>query len=299
MEWWKPHSYRSCRQLRRSPGAGNRSFHIFNGTASNDLTFDGVLTNGVLVKRGGGRMVMETTGGSPTRSRVVLEDGNLRFDAVQSGGGIEVNGGFLEASGVISGLAGNGGSVSPGSLGQPGTVQIFGALTLHTGVVCQLELNGSTAGSYDQFLAASPVVLLDQPVLAVTVGYNAAPGTDFVIIDNPNGSVQGQFAGLPNGAYATFSGQPYVISYSATRVILKRVFSSPMLNTASLSKEGEFQFRGVGDPNARYLIQASPDLAPGSWIDLGISSAAPSGAFRFDDTNAPLFPKRYYRALAQ
>ena len=95
------------------------------------------------------------------------------------------------------------------------------------------------------------------------------------------------------------SGQNFTISYAGGRaydVVLTRTTTPPMFSgLARYSRQG-FSFQGVGDPGARYVIQSSPTLLPGSWINLGTLTADALGAFRFEDTNITFYPRRFYRA---
>ena len=96
------------------------------------------------------------------------------------------------------------------------------------------------------------------------------------------------------------SGQNFTISYGTGRnydVVLTRAPTPPMFNDLARYTRGGFNFEGVGDPGARYVIQANTSLLPGNWITLGTLTAGATGAFRFEDANAPLYPRRFYRAV--
>jgi hypothetical protein len=57
-----------------------------------------------------------------------------------------------------------------------------------------------------------------------------------------------------------------------------------------------FQFVVLGQNNRSYVVQASSNLV--NWVSLN-TNVAFTGEFEFLDTNAPAFPRRYYRAFAR
>ena len=60
--------------------------------------------------------------------------------------------------------------------------------------------------------------------------------------------------------------------------------------------DGTTQIQGIGLAYLTYTIQAASNLNPIiQWSELGVSTANGSGVFSFTDTNAPLFPMRFYR----
>jgi hypothetical protein len=66
----------------------------------------------------------------------------------------------------------------------------------------------------------------------------------------------------------------------------------------SLSNRFE-QLTGQGLSNLTYTIQAASNLNPViQWSNIGAPVANSSGVFSFIDTNAPLFPRRFYRAVS-
>lgn len=57
--------------------------------------------------------------------------------------------------------------------------------------------------------------------------------------------------------------------------------------------DGSMRLWGMGAPGSNYTFQAATDLL--HWADLGCVPAGTNGLFQFTDTNAPLFPHRFYR----
>ena len=71
-----------------------------------------------------------------------------------------------------------------------------------------------------------------------------------------------------------------------------------MISIAAVTNSLHLQ--GAGLSNLTYTIQASTNLSPiVTWTSLGMFLANSNGIFSFTDTNAPLFPRRFYRALFQ
>jgi hypothetical protein len=141
--------------------------------------------------------------------------------------GLLVNAGTITGSGVIDAPVNNFGTVRPG--------EPIGRLTVTSGFynqtsvgVLEVELNGTTPGTqYDQLVVQNDVVPIRPGGLVVSLGYAAAVGDTFVIIDNrgPN-PVSGTFAGLPEGATLTVGDQLLLISYvggTGNDVTLRRV----------------------------------------------------------------------------
>ena len=67
--------------------------------------------------------------------------------------------------------------------------------------------------------------------------------------------------------------------------------ATPTMTIDAASTNGQFQFDILGVTGLNYSIQASTDLV--DWVSLG-TNVSP---FTFVDTNAPLFPQRFYRSV--
>ena len=53
---------------------------------------------------------------------------------------------------------------------------------------------------------------------------------------------------------------------------------------------------GTGVSNLTYTIEASTNLL--NWANIGTAPAGMGGLFNFTDTNAPLYIRRFYRAIS-
>jgi hypothetical protein len=100
----------------------------------------------------------------------------------------------------------------------------------------------------------------------------------------------------------TNSGALFSISYTGgdgNDVVLYRGYPPARLTGITALPDGAKQIQGVGVSNLTYTIQAATDLQPViQWSNLGAPVANSSGVFSFTDTNAPLLPMRFYRALS-
>ena len=276
-----------------------QQFVVNNGGAADDLVIQGVITNGSVNLSGGGHTVIVGSTvviNPPLPAKVYGElqmtAGLLSFNGVQETGEMKVNGGILQGFGTVRALTSYGGIISPG-IGI-GRLTVNGDLTLGTGATLFVELNGVNEGQTHDLLRVQNTANLIGGGLSAIVGYNAAPGSVFVIMRVMQaGPVNGTFAGLSEGASVTFSGQPFTISYTGgdgNDVTLTRT-GSPAMFTGGAG----FTFRGMGNPGARYVIEASETLRPGDWERLDVFSASGTGEFRWTDTNAARYPQRFYR----
>jgi hypothetical protein len=120
-----------------------------------------------------------------------------------------VSTGTLALSGSLAGpLTVNGGTFAPQGL--PATASDF---ALNAGGTFQARVNGSTAGTqYDQ-LAAGGMVTLAGP-LDLVAGPGLAAGASFRILNKTSaGPVSGTFSGKPESSVFTEDGYPWIISY--------------------------------------------------------------------------------------
>ncbi len=121
----------------------------------------------------------------------------------------------LTGNGTITGTVtiSSGGTVDAGGVGTAGTLNATN-LTVAAGGTVATDLNGTTAGTFDQ-LTVTTAVDVTGATLDVNTGAAIPVGTTLVIINNTgSGAVTGTFAGLAEGATVTASnGQQFTISY--------------------------------------------------------------------------------------
>ncbi|MGH8245733.1 MAG: hypothetical protein ACREUU_04800, partial [Gammaproteobacteria bacterium] len=66
--------------------------------------------------------------------------------------------------------------------------------------------------------------------------------------------------------------------------------------TSIVATNGIAHLTGLGESNVTYAIQAASNLnVPVFWEPIGSNTANNTGLFQFTDTNAPAFPRRFYR----
>jgi hypothetical protein len=123
----------------------------------------------------------------------------------------------------------------------------------------------------------------------VTIAYG--PNGNQLWLQRYNGPGYGNDAG--NAIAVDNNGNVYVAGYDTTTaggtemVLIK-------YSPTSLKKQadGSFMLQAQGYPGETFDIQASPDLI--NWLDLGNVTADTNGLMQFDDTNAAIYPSRFY-----
>jgi hypothetical protein len=178
--------------------------------AGNFIDFDDVEDGDLVVATSGsGTVTLAGTVPGLTGS-VIVDSGTLVLDGDLAQAGLIVNGGTVKGTGSAQGMTFTAGTLSPGA--SPGIIVSAGDFTLAMDASFFVELNGTTPGTgHDQLQVTGSVTLV-----GALSGSALVPvvGSQFVIIDNDGvDPVFGTFAGLPEGALVTISGQPFTISY--------------------------------------------------------------------------------------
>jgi hypothetical protein len=147
------------------------------------------------------------------------------------------------------------------------------------------------------------VVDLGNATLRLTVSWSAIPiGTAFTLIDRAGSSpFTNFFAGLPEGSRFTvtdYFGSNYTFQITYTGgtgndVVLSRPF--PTLATVA-SGSNPFQFRVLGQPYARYVIDAATNLLNPQWLPIATNVADGFGILNWIDTGTAPHSQRFYRA---
>jgi hypothetical protein len=136
---------------------------------------------------------------------------------------------------------------------------------------------------------------------------NATTGGDIVTIKYDNNGNQkwlqrydgpGHSNDAGNAIAVDNSGNVYVAGYETeangfTSMILIKY--SPV--TIQKQSNGNVILHAYGSPGESFNLQASTNLQ--TWQDLGTIAADTNGDVLFDDTNAPLFPARFYYTVPQ
>lgn len=178
------------------------------------------------------------------------------------------------------------------------TLTVQGPLVCHASAVQIVDAIGVNAGLSDLLAVNGPVTLAGELRFG-NVGSLFA-GNRIVIIANDGGdSTSGTFAGLPEGAVIFHGNLPFTIGYAGGdgNDVELLVHTAPSLLTSlSIVTNGFRLLTGQGAKFQFYPIEVSTELV--TWSSLGVSTADVGGANSFLDTNAPLFPRRCYRAIS-
>ena len=124
----------------------------------------------------------------------------------------------LGGTGTVGSITTTGAIVSPGD-STTGILTDTGALTLDSNSAFDATINGSTAGStatdYSQLQVAGAINLANATLnVTLSSAFTPTANETFTIINNTGTSaITGTFAGLPEQATVTVSGQQFKISY--------------------------------------------------------------------------------------
>ena len=281
------------------------------------------ITNAAKIQTGGGYPLTLSGIISGTGSLSKTTVGTLRLTANNSYTGPTTNlGGTL----IVNGSQPSSDIYTAGTFGGTGTVGSFfplvsgvsllpgepspgrlttGNLTLGTGTSFGAILNSLAPGTgYTQLRVLGTVNLVGSPSLGGALGFLPALGASFVIIDNDGADpVVGTFRLLPEGALMGADSAAFQITYkggTGNDVVLTRV-AVPPLRFASITPlaNGTLQLQATGVlDSVYYQIETATSLVPViQWSNIG-GKYANAGVFTFTDTDAPLFPARFYRAIS-
>ena len=228
----------------------------------------------------------------------VVEEGVLRAPNVQLPGPVTLtNTGTLEASGTIGPLT-LAGTNSPRGDFLLATLTAQGPLICHPGAVLIVDAIGTNPGLFDQLIVNGPVSLAGELSFGSLASF--ASGERLVIIANDGTDpVTGAFAGLPEGAVIFRNNAVFTISYAGGGgndvELLAHALPSQLTGLSTVTNDFKL-LTGQGSKLQIYPIEASTNLV--NWSLIGTGTANAAGGFSFLDTNAPLFPTRFYRAIS-
>jgi autotransporter-associated beta strand protein len=271
------------------------------------LTISGVISgNGSLTKVSGGQLILSANN-TYTGATTNEGGGSLYVNGNQPQSPVFLVNGFLGGTGTVATIASVGfllKTLSPGAVPLASGVVNCSNVALDATTTFLVHLNAMNPGTgYDQ-LNVNGTVQLANAALNVVLGFDPAVGSAFTIINNDGSdAVVGTFGGLPEGAILALNGKPFQIRYvgdSGNDVVLTRISLPARFESITPLGNGQLQLQATGGlPGFTYYIEAATDLSPViQWSNLGSAVADSGGVVSFTDTNAPLFPVRFYRALS-
>lgn len=184
-------------------------------------TFSGLIVGGgSLVKAGGGTLTLE--GNNTYTGTTAVSGGVLAVNGTQTQSNVTVrSSGTLGGNGTVGNVTvETGGRIDPGVAG-PGTLNT-GIVTFQNGSSFAVQLNGLAAGQFDQLDAGSGNVTLGSALLTGSLGFSAAVGDSFIIVET-TGTISGNFS---NGSAAFLGGRKFSITYSQNSVVLTRIVAN-------------------------------------------------------------------------
>jgi autotransporter-associated beta strand protein len=211
-----------------SLGANNLSI----GSNNRSTTFSGIIqdgganggTGGSLTKTGTGRLTL--SGANTYTGITIIQKGTLNTKntngSATGSGAVQVNGGTLGGTGIISSAVSVGNGNTSGAFLQPGTGTTAGTLTINN------TLTFSSSSTYKCVLNRKPKPVAGQvSALGITIHTKVsftfvetgtaglARGTVFTVINNTSANpIAGRFSNLPNGStFTDANGTTFKASY--------------------------------------------------------------------------------------
>ena len=194
-------------------GGGAATVTVDNQAAG--LVMGGVISDATgLTKQGSGVLDLQGTntytGTTTVAAGALLVDGTVGRRRGQLGA-------TIGGEGTVGSIATTAGTVSPGdSSTVTGVLTDSGALTLDSSSSFDVTINGTTAGTnYDQLAAGGAINLAGASLNISTGSFNPVAGTKFTILLNTSGSaITGTFGNVGSGGTIVASGHTFSITYT-------------------------------------------------------------------------------------
>ena len=272
--------------------------------AGASLTINAIIsgTNG-FTKAGAGILTLNSN--NIYNGTTTVSGGTLFINGSQPASPIALSVGALYGTGTVGTITVSGTSVKTLWPGPGPGILNSSDVTLDSSTLFNIELDGPTVGSGYGQLNVHGSVSLSNAILTVLVGAAFTPGMgeSFTIINNDGqDAIKGTFNGLPERATFTVNGAVFSIIYDGgdgNDVVIYRGNPPSRLTGITASSDKTAQIQGLGVSNLIYTIEAATNLNPiVNWSDIGTAPANGNGIFSFTDTNAPLYPMRFYRAIS-
>jgi autotransporter-associated beta strand protein len=284
-------------------------------SCSNTLVVHGTIGGPAdLIATGPGALVLMAD--NTYTGATVLSNASVTIDGAQAQSPVYIRVGTLSGRGLAGPVSAGSSSglfsyISPGAGSGPLPAHMAtlscGDLALASNGGLLLGAIGATAGTeYDQ-LKVTGTVTVNRARLVVAIRFPLQIGQSLTFIDNDgNDPISGifteSFRDFPEGTLLVQSNMVLRISYvggDGNDVTFTRVAAPPSTLGSIVRQQESMVISGTGVWNLRYTIESATNLNPPiAWTPIGTNSANPSNLFQFIDTNAVLFPMRFYRAVS-
>jgi autotransporter-associated beta strand protein len=275
---------------------------LMMGYDNASTSFGGTISGyGDLTKVGSGTFTYGGTGSYSgnfgINSGQVFVDGSLASAAIFSYAGTTLGG-----SGSVGPITSFTGLLTPGD-NNPGILN-SGSMSLGSSATLLAYITGTNAGSgYSQLNFSGGTISLGNAHLQLNMSTLGATNAHYTLIHNPTLHViSGTFSGLAEGATVTANnGVHFTITYhggpTGNDVVLAQTSlpTPPNLTGITQLTNGIITITGTGAPNVTYHVQANTNLTTTNWINLAPVTANNLGALVFTDSQANLYPERFYR----
>jgi len=179
---------------------GSSGIFILNGPVSGSGSLTASAATGAITLRGANTF----TGGTIVGAGPLILEGSMPGPVTVDSAGIFTGSGTVNGAVTVSGA---------GAILRGGPVISTGNLSMAASTTLSMSIDGPAAGQYQSINVTGAVDISDAR-LTLSGAYTPALGDTFVVVTNDGtDAVAGTFAGLPEGATATFNGVPLRISY--------------------------------------------------------------------------------------
>lgn len=276
-----------------SPASLNLGGNTLTLSGRGYFTFNDLRGSGGLVVSDGASLILN--GSNSFTGGIILTDGTMQNNAINASGvafQVQASGRLFLSSGTVPGVNAQAGATVVFNPNAFAKVSCSGNFTFSTNAIYQTTLKSSAP------LSVTGIVTLAGAALAFD---SFSPGNDAQaftnIINDGTDAMIGTFAGLPEGSITNVNGIPWRISYvggSGNDLTFTPV--KPTFANISLLANDRARIDGTGAPGLPIVLQTTTNLT--LWTDLS-TVIATNGVFTLTATNAPYFPRRFYRAHSQ
>ena len=276
------------------PSAGGTRVLKLQGDGTGDWT--GIIANGTdtttlanVTKIGPG---IWTLSGTNTYTGVTtVSNGNLRVNGVIRSSAVNVMGGGLSGTGLITSPV----TIAADALLTPGaptgTLTISNTLTLAAGSAALFEID-KTAGTYDRVRGLSTVTFGGSLLIGVVPSAPLAGGDSFKLFDAT--TYVGSFSDIiPAVPGAGLEWDTNSLPVDGTLKVVSK--GAPGITAVKLLPDGNVSLTLNGNIGQAYSVHVSTNVlkALASWTVLS-SGTIPSVPFVYSDLTATNFPQRFY-----